>query len=63
MNCFHSGVTADERWKNELLNEMRQIRQLLEKVTGAESGQLVDIEEAKPKRKPRKAVSGGGSAG
>lgn len=49
MNHF-PGITPDERYKNDLLNEVRQIRQLLERNAQA-------VEQEKPKTTQRKGVS------
>jgi hypothetical protein len=47
----YEGITPDQRWRNDLLNEMRQIRQLLER-----NAQAVEQpeEKAEPKRRGRR---------
>lgn len=50
MNKHFRGIIPDEKWKNDVLEELRMIRQLLER-----NAQVFEEEEEKPRRgRPRK---------
>lgn len=44
----YSGISADERWKNDLLNELREIKKMLE-----HNAQVVEQPNIRQVRKPR----------
>lgn len=54
MNHFQ-GITPEERWKNDLLNEVRQIRQALERNAQAVEAEPKEqiVPHKKPGRRPR----------
>lgn len=53
MNYF-KGIIPEERWKNEVLNEMRKTNQLLEKLLERDAQTPKQTEEVKEKRQYRK---------
>jgi len=48
---FFSGIVPDERWKNEVLNEIRKTNELLQKLLDRDAQA---VKEEAPKRQYRK---------